>query len=360
MIEQYTIATTPKYNFPQPTIDTTLPKRLTQLSLNSLQQVQNNTIQLNQQQIQQIQNPDAYTQNFQLKPQPIQLKPNHEKTIVAAVDTSSIKIGETATGILVAIRGATVWKQNRKYRYLRLGPFIFHMTEENKNQVCAALRNTYLNTLNEPNHQSAPNLQQVPLRLASTLERWFQTMLTKTMANSTILFDGSLTSGTPDTPTALLKEILENARKRGNVVLAFSKMTTLRVNGHLITEALPNHKPPYLLETYGIKTKPPTLLLGDVYVAKLTCGNCAFRLDIDKHVPNEQKIRTVETLLTNDLLTQSYPETLRLAHILCTFTANEVIAMQHFLAKRHRLRIVNRPDMHRLLFGPFGKGENNA
>jgi len=322
--------------------------------------VQNNNIQLNQQQIQQTPNPEAYTQNFQLKLQPIQLKPKPEKTIVAAIDTSNMKIGETTTGILVAIRGATVWKQDRKYRYLRLGPFIFHITEENKNQICTTLQNAYLNTLDEPNHQSAPNLQQIPTRLASILERWFQTMLTKTMTHSIILFDGSLTSGTPDTPTALLKEVLENARKRGNIVLAFSKMTTLRVNGHLITEALPNHEPPYLLETDGLRTKPPTVLLGDVYVAKLTNGNCAFRLDIDKHLPIEQKIKAVETLLANDLFTQSYPETLRLAHILCTFTANEVIAMQHFLAKRHRLKIVNRPDMHRLLFGPFGKGENNA
>ena len=95
-------------------------------------------------------------------------------------------------------------------------------------------------------------------------------------------------------------------------------------------------------------------------MARLTKGNCAFRLDIDKQVVPEQKIGAVEKLLGNDLLSQSYPETLRLAHILCTFTANEVIAMQHFTAQAYKLKIINRPDMHRLLFGPFGKGENNA
>jgi hypothetical protein len=46
-----------------------------------------------------------------------------------------------------------------------------------------------------------------------------------------------------------------------------------------------------------------------------------------------------------------------LSHILCTFTANEVIAMQHFATRKYGLKIVNRPDMHSLLFGPFGKGE---
>jgi len=301
-----------------------------------------------------------HPQALQLKMQPIPLKPKHEETIVAAVDTSSIKIGETSTGTLIAIRGANVWKQNRKYRYIRLGPFIFHITEENKRELYNTLQKAYFNSPHENNHQSSPNLLQMPTRMANLLERWLQTMLSKTISNGLILFDGSLTSGTADTPIKLMKEILEIARKRGNIVLAFSKMTNLRFNGQLITDVLPVHKPPYLLETAGMKTKPPIVLFGDVYVARLTKGNYAFRLDIDKEVSFEQKMEAVEKLLGNDLLSQSYPETLRLAHILCTFTANEVIAMQHFIAQKYGVKIINRPDMHRLLFGPFGKGESNS
>jgi len=361
VIEQYTIQTTPKYNFPQPTIDTTLPQRLTELSIHSLKHAQNQPIQLNQQTIQQTYNsPEPQPQALQLKMQPIPLQPKHEETLVAAVDTSSMKIGETSTGTLIAVRGANVWKQNRSYRYMRLGPFVFHITEENKREVYNALQTAYFNSQHEQNHQNTPNLFQMPTRIANLLERWLQTMLTKTVNSGLILFDGSLTSGTGDTPTSLMKEILETARKRRNAVLAFSKMTTLRFNGRLITDIPLSHKPPYLLETACLKTKPPIVLLGDVYVARLTKGNYAFRLDIDKQVVSEQKIEAVEKLLGNDVLSQSYPETLRLAHILCTFTANEVIAMQHFATQAYRLKIVNRPDMHRLLFGPFGKGESNA
>jgi hypothetical protein len=344
VIEQYTITTTPKYNFPQPTTDTTLPKRLIQLSLQTL----NNNFQQNQE--------NAFA--IQPKLQPIPLKPKNTQTIVAAVDTSSIKIGETSLGMLIAIRGANVWKQNRRYRYIRLGPFIFHITEENKKEVYTALQNTYLNATH--NQQSTPNLQQMPTRMANILERWLQKMLSKTMNNGLILFDGSLTSGTPDTPTHVMKEILETARKMGNTVLAFSKMTSLRLNGHLITEALPAHKPPYMLETVGLKPKPPIVLFGDVYVAKLSRGNYAFRLDIDKEIPFIERVGAVEKLLGNELFTQSYPETLRLAHILCTFTANEVIAMQHFVTRKCGIKIINRPDIHRLLFGVFGKGEGEG
>ena len=292
---------------------------------------------------------------MQLKRQPLPLVPRHQETTVAAVDTSTIKMGETSTGIIIAIRGATVWKQNHKYRYTRLGPFIFHITEENKNAVYNNLERAYFNVQYGETHQSAPTLMQMPTRLASLLERWLQTMLAKTVTNGLILFDGSLTSGTIDTPVQRMREILTTARRNKNTVLAFSKATTLRTNGYLITDLLPEHNPPYLLETTGLHFKPPIVILGDVYVARLNKANMAFRLDIDREVPTQDKMEAVEKLIGNDVLQQSYPETLRLAHILCTFTANEVLAMQHFTTRKHGIQIINRPDMHRLLFGPFGK-----
>ncbi len=287
---------------------------------------------------------------------PIRLKPRTEETIIAAVDTSTIKLGETRKGMLIAVRGANVWKQDRNYRYVRLGPFIFHVTEENIKEVYNTLQRAYFN--NPQGHLSSPSFMQIPTRIAGLLERWLQTVLSKTVSNGLILFDGSLTSGTADTPTRCMRELLSGAREMGNVVLAFSKMTNLRLNGYLITDLLLKYDPPYLFEMTDLRSKPPLVLLGDVYVARLTKGNYAFRLDIDKEVPLERKVEAVEKLLGNDIILQSYPETLRLAHILCTFTANEVIAMQHFIARKYGLKIINRPDMHRLLFGPFGKGES--
>jgi hypothetical protein len=358
VIEQYTI--TNKYNFPQPNTDTLFPQRFLEQSIHSLKQVQHTPMQLNQQ-IQQLNPTEQYPHNIQLKPQPITLKPNHQETIVVAIDTSTIKIGETTTGIIVAVRGATTWKQNGAYRYTRLGPFIFHITEENKNQLYNTLERAYFCTTYGTCHQAAPNIMQMPTRLASLLERWLQTMLAKTVNHGVLLFDGSLTAGTPETPTQRLREILVYARRNQSIVLAFSKATTLRANGLLITEQLSNRDPPYLLETSGLHSKPPMMLLGDVYVARLNKTNLAFRLDIDKETSVEQRIDALQKLLGNDLYTQSYPETLRLSHILCTFTANEVLAIKHFITRKHRIQIVNRPDMHKLLFGSYGfKGDAYA
>ncbi len=196
---------------------------------------------------------------------------------------------------------------------------------------------------------------QMPMRLAGLLERWLQTNRANSLEKALLLFDGSLTSGTVDTPVQRMREILGAARRNDNTVLAFSKATSLRSNGYLITDMLPNRETPYLLETTGLRAKPPTVMLGDVYVARLNKANMAFRVDIDREVPFQNHIEATERLIGNDSLQQSYPESLRLSHILCTFTANEVLAMQHFITRRHGIRMINRPDMHRLLFGSFGR-----
>jgi hypothetical protein len=357
VIEQYTITTTQKYNFPQPIIDTALPERFLEQSLHSLKQVQYQLFQLNQQKIQQLCISEQSPSDFRFKRQPITLTPDHQQTPIFAIDTSTIKIGETSTGIIIAIRGATICKRNRKYHYKRLGPFIFHITENNKSEVYNTLEESYFKTLYSNNRYTNPQLMQMPTRLASLLERWLQTMLAKTAKNGLILFDGSLTSGTIDTPVQRMEEILTLARRNNNIVLAFSKMTNLRINGYLITDHLPEQDPPYLLETTGLRFRPPTVVLGSVYVARFNKANYAFRLDIDKEIPSPERMVAVEKLLGNDLHLQGYPETLRLSHILCTFTANEVLAIKHFITRKHGIQIVNRPDMHKLLFGPFGKGE---
>ncbi len=354
MIEQYTIPN--KYNFPQPNIDTLFPQRFLEQSLYSLKRTQHQPVHLNGL-TQQLDPREQCFRTLHLKPEPIILKPNLKETIIAATDTSTIKIGETTTGIIVAMRGAITWRQNRTYNYTRLGPFILHITEENKYQLYNALEKAYFNISYEKAHPSAPNISQMPTRLASLLERWIQSMLAKTINNGVLLFDGSLMAGTIDTPVQRLKEILSLARRNKSIVLAFSKATTLRVNGILITEQRLNHDPPYLVETTGLYSKPPQALLGDVYVARLNRSNLAFRLDIDREISSEGRVDALQKLLGNDLHTQSYPETLRLAHILCTFTANEVIAIKHFITSKHGIQIINRPDMHKLLFGAFGSGE---
>jgi hypothetical protein len=281
----------------------------------------------------------------------IQLTPTKNEKTVVAIDVSSIRLGETETGELCAVRGAIVWKQKGIYKYQRIGPFPFHITEQNKKEIHKLFRNNHFD------FQEAPNTANMQARMGNLLERWLQLGISCSAHDTLILWDGSMTAGMTDSPIQEMSRLLEIARNRLNTVLAFSKHTSLRFSGHKLTDYAQKAVPPCLLQLNDFPAySGPIILLGNVYIAKLTRGVCSFRLDIDKKVPREQNVEAVQSLLGSDLLVQSYPETLRLAHIYSTFTATEVIGIQRFIAHQYGLKIVTRPNVRRMLFGPFGKG----
>jgi hypothetical protein len=360
LIEQLNYTTTLRYNFPQSLEALELPKRFIELSLRSMRNLEGEYFQPNEMTFNQsakgdfkdatpiLENHGSFTIDS------ISIEPLLCDTPVAAVDTSSIRIGETETGMLCAIRGAIVYKEKSRYKYLRFGPFPFHITEENKEEIYNLFRHYYFGVSEDA---SAPSLINMQTRMGNLLDRWLQLGVSCSARNSIILWDGSLTAGTADSPVNVISKFLEIARNRFNTILAFSKTTNLRLLGHRLTDLAGNSKPPCLLQITGFPDPSgPAFTLGNVYVAKLTQGICSFRLDIDKEVPRERGIEAVQKLLGSDLLVQSYPETLRLAHVFSTFTATEVIGIQRFITQRYGLRIVTRPNVRRLLFGPFGKG----
>jgi len=281
----------------------------------------------------------------------IQLQQTQDKRPIVAIDVSSIRIGETETGELCAVRGAIVWKEKNRYKYQRIGPFPFHITEYNQKEIYKLFRNNYFE------FSEIPNIVNIQARMGNLLERWLQLGISSSTYETIILWDGSMTAGMLDCPVEEMCRLLEIARNRLNIVLAFSKNTNLRFSGHKITDFAETAVPPCLLEMKGLPSfSGPVIFLGEIYIAKLTNGVCSFRLDIDKKVAQEQGIDAIQSLLGSDLLVQSYPETLRLAHIYSTFTATEVIGIQRFIAQQYGLKIITRPNVRRMLFGPFGKG----
>jgi len=367
---QYT-PTTPKYNFPLSTQTLQIPQKFIEISLKTIKTPKQQTLQqpretiFNNYSTENLEEEDEEEQNYFFPNhrtytiQLIALKPIKEEATVVAIDTSSIKIGETKEGIICAIRGTIVWKERGRYKYLRIGPFPLHVTEENKTEIYHLLRQHSLNMPTEPLYHS--NLINMPMRLGNLLERWIKMEISCTSQNSIILWDGSLTAGTSDSPASTITQILEVAKNRLNTVLAFSKTTQLRFLGHQITDLTERRKPPYLLQIEGFpKTAGPIHFLGDTYVAKFANSIWSFRLDIDREISPEQQIEAVQRLLGNDMLFYGYPETLRLAHIYSTFTATEVIGIQRFLTKQCKIEMINRPNIRRILFGTFGKGPEEA
>ncbi|HVP41039.1 MAG TPA: hypothetical protein VMS95_03715 [Candidatus Krumholzibacteriaceae bacterium] len=356
MIEQqrYPIESVPKYNFSDVSVDGFgLPDGLAELcllSLRKLQKQQTGLTKIDDSYV--LFDPSSHVASFEIIP----LCPVHAETSVVGVDVSSIRIGETVDGVLLAIRGAVVWNVHHMYHYLRLGPFIFHVTENNKKQIFSLLRK-YQNDL--PIELAASDFVHLQTRIASVLERWIQLNLCSASSNTLILLDGSLTAGTPDAPESVVAKILQTARTKANTILAFSKFSRIRFNGQALTEIALKGASPCLVKVDDfLEGMSNFKLLGNVYVARFSDEDICFRLDVDRDLQWSQVLDAVQKLVGNDVFHHGhgYPETLRLAHIYSTFTANEVIGMQRYLEHERELKISVRPNIRRLLFGPFGKG----
>jgi len=282
----------------------------------------------------------------------VRLEPVPSSRPVVAVDTSTIKLGELADGSLCALRGAVVALENGRYRYVRYGPLVFSL---GYNSFVAS---EDLANLGLPPFSGEPNVDSLLKRIRNVLERWLQFNVSSSVANGFVLIDGSLTAGTPDNPSRELERILRTARRSGSVVIAISKKTKLRINNQSLTDLLENQSQPCLLdvdEEIAEQFPPyPVRFLGRVFVGRLAQSGFPFRIDVDRQIPMPETVKGFCQLTGTDIVDQGYPETLRMAHILSTFTASDVLAMQAFAASHFGVQLIPKLALRRSLFGPFG------
>ncbi len=357
VIEQLQYTTTPRYNFPQPIGDLQLPQKVIELSISSMEGLKGEIFQSyevdfpdtmpSRQRHEEDSTPlDGKAFITQLTP----LKPVIDDTPIVAIDVSSIKIGETETGILCAIRGAVIWNRRKDYRYFRLGPFPFHINEESRKEAIDLLRKCHFPV------SSSSDSADIQPKLCNLVEKWIQMNICCSSNGAIILWDGSLTAGTSCNPLDVVSGLLKAARQQSNSVLAFSKTTKIRLLGRKMTDLFFKYSPPWLFEVEEMRLPISLYFLGSVYVARFRSKGYSFRLDIDRILPIEEKIDAVQRLIGNDMVFQSYPESLRLAHIYSTFTANEVMGIQHYITHRFKLKALTRRNIRKSLFGPFGTG----
>jgi hypothetical protein len=283
----------------------------------------------------------------------IPIQPIATERTVVAIDTSTIKLGELADGTLCALRGAVVLLDKKRYKYVRYGPLVFSLGYNSY----AALRDfAELGLITQ--FPGDPNVDGLLKRVRNALERWIQFNVSSSVQNAFILMDGSLTAGTPDNPTRDLERILETARRNQSTVIGISKKTKLHIESRPLTDLVEEKTQPCLINVDQEITDQfpayPVRFLGRVFIGKLARSAFAFRIDIDRELPLQQTAESICQLTGTDIVDQGYPETLRLAHILSTFTAGDVLAMQAFAAARFGVQLIPKLALRRSLFGPFG------
>lgn len=274
------------------------------------------------------------------------ITPSSNPVKVAAVDVSTARLGSVEGGVLTAFRGCLVWKNAGKYQFYRYGPLITFLESDPSTLEDERLDDGELSF----------NARAMSI-MRNRVERTLQRAMVEVFNDSLILFDGSLTAGTPDNPTRVLKEILQAAAANRNTVIGVSKDTQIPAEGGKITQLIrgEDEASALCLDDYMRERFPshPIHLLGRVYVAKMTRDGLTFRLDVSSLGGFEEDLRAIELLAGNDLHEHGYPETLRLAHILSSFTSNEILGMRRYMSVKFGVDVKEEVDVRRILFGPF-------
>src|SRR3989442_549371 len=201
-----------------------------------------------------------------LKRSPI--NPLRESVPIAACDASSVKIGETDTGMIFAIRAVAVWRQPDRIAFTRWGPLLFHIPnsdgqqEKYRDDESRAFGGLSVKTL------------RVLTKLRNHVERWVQEELAITVKDGIVLLDGSLTAGTPDNPSSRVQRILSTARNNNSIIIALSKSTQLTVGGKNILGFFDAEKIPHIIDITSVVENEypayPIRFLGRVCVSKLS------------------------------------------------------------------------------------------
>jgi hypothetical protein len=272
---------------------------------------------------------------------------------VIAIDTSTIKLGELEDGSLCALRGAVVLLDKEHYKYVKYGPLVFSLGSNSQDALQHFTDQGLISQF-----LAEPNVDGLLKRIRNAFERWIQLNVSSSITNGFVLIDGSLTAGTPDNPTKELERILEMARRNDNLVVAISKKTKLRIGDQSIINLIDPKKEPCLYDVDDEIREQfpayPVRFLGRVFVGRLATSAFAFRIDVDRKILAQEAAEEMCQLVGTDIVDQGYPETLRLAHILATFTAGDVLAMQAFAASHFGIQLMPKLALRRSLFGPFG------
>ncbi|MEN2973979.1 MAG: DNA double-strand break repair nuclease NurA [Candidatus Caldarchaeales archaeon] len=269
---------------------------------------------------------------------------------VIAVDTSSIRIAESARGVVVSIKGAAVLRElDGSTKVESIGPFLFYITRRN---IVKILKEHSELLKSRSGYDFYLYAQKI---LTELLERWLQEYVVEKFRDSIILFDGSLTSSSSSISPDSIEKILKKALENGSEVLAFSKTCFLQVSGEPLQIIQTEKKPPYIidltraLESYNLGR---FRLYGRTYLARLVKGSPGYR--VDTYLQNDAST-VFGLLLRSDPLVYGYPETLILAHDYSTFTRLDTITLQIML-KKMKVELLYPESVREMLFNPLDGG----
>jgi hypothetical protein len=266
------------------------------------------------------------------------VRPIKENALVAAIDSSSIKLAETEDGSLYAIKCsvATAYASHTLMHF-KIGPVLFYLSEKTVHESELEERLSRLVLLDD-------DLAKRLIRVR--VERAVQKEIASHFTNSIILVDGSLKASIFEERDRSIRKISESSVLRKNMLVGISKSTRLKALDRAAAPLTKVPEPAYI-EVDDIIKSLIRNTIGSNLMVKLEKGsNPILRADIVGDTS-----QSLGMLLGNDVVAGGYPETLRLAHHISTFTSTEVTCLRSHILNKYDVTELVAEDIRRTLLG---------
>lgn len=268
----------------------------------------------------------------------VTFKPISDSTVVAAVDSSCSKIAETDEGSLYAVKcGIATAVGNRAIMHFRIGPILFYLTDSSASGSELDDRLAKAILLDD-------DMAKRLIRIRS--ERAIQMELTNHLVGSTILVDGSLRASFFEDSRRNIKKISEVCVLRKNSIIGISKATKFKPLERAASPLLKVPGPAYIEVDLIVKMLIRNSV-GSNTMVRLSSTGPALRADIVGGSSGECLGRVVG----NDVISSGYPETLRLAHHISTFTGTEITCIRSHVLNNYDVTELAAEDIRRTLLG---------
>lgn len=265
------------------------------------------------------------------------IRPIKENALVAAIDSSSVKLAETEEGGLYGTKcGIATAYAGRALMHFKIGPVLFYLSESSIQDSELEERLARLTLLDD---DFAKRLIRV------RAERAVQKELASHLTNSIILVDGSLKASAFEDRERSIGKIAESCVLRKNTMIGISKGTKFKV---LERAAYPLTKvpgPAYIEVDMIIKSLIRNTV-GSNSMIKLEKNSPVLRSDIVG-----DRSESLGMLLGNDPVAGGYPETLRLAHYISIFTSTEMTCLRSHVLNSYDVTELAADDVRRTLLG---------
>ena len=265
------------------------------------------------------------------------IRPIKESALVAAIDSSSVKIAETEEGSLYGVKcGIATAYAGRALMHFKIGPMLFYLGESTILDSDLEERLARLVLLDD---DFAKRLVRV------RAERAVQKELASHFTNSIILVDGSLKASMFEERERRIGKIAESCVLRKNRMIGISKGTRLKVLERVSAPLTKVPGPAYVEVDMIIKSLIRNTV-GCNSMVKLEKGSPVLRADIVG-----ERAESLGMLLGNDPVAGGYPETLRLAHYISTFTSTEMTCLRSHVLNSYDVTELAADDIRSMLLG---------